>query len=220
MNEREVKRLVYIVTAAYPMHFGKYGATELRNLTDAWLAVLGDFTYAEAQVGLKAYLATDKKGFPPSVGQIVDKIVTIATSDTLEPMDAWAMVRRAARNGSYGAEEEFERLPEEVKEVVGDPSNIRAMASMTPDAIESVEKSHFLRNSEALQKRRKEEARLPAQIRELINARKQEAANQLSDGSGHGEALRLEGTPGEAVHDAERLLLGAVNKTRGRAAGE
>ena len=43
--------------------------------------------------------------------------------------EAWALVRRAARNGIYRAEEEFSFLPEDIRTVIVSPAYLRELAA-------------------------------------------------------------------------------------------
>ena len=50
----------------------------------------------------------------------------LAVKNQLSEAEAWAMVSKAARNGLYGAREEFEKLPEDVKQAIGTPDQLKA----------------------------------------------------------------------------------------------
>lgn len=163
----DISKLLAVIVAAYPMHFRNRSEQDARDQLSAWYAVLGEYPYEVANAALRSYLASDTKGFPPVPGQIIDHIVRITRAETMPAMEAWTLVRKAARNGSYGAEEEFAKLPEDVQKVLGGPSAIRDMAMMSQTSID-VEQAHFLRQYSALQQRRDQEARLPSAVREVM----------------------------------------------------
>ena len=170
MTTRETAQLVYVMRAAYPKTYEKFTNKDFENLILAWEMVLEDYTYQQASAGLKTYLASDTKGFPPSPGQVVDCIHKIIKpqSDELTGLEAWALVRRAISNSIYNAETEFDRLPKAVQRAIGSPANLREMASLDIEQVETVEQSHFIRNYEAMVKRLAEDAKMPASVLELI----------------------------------------------------
>ena len=170
MTTRETAQLVYVMRAAYPKTYEKFTNKDFENLILAWEMVLEDYTYQQASAGLKTYLASDTKGFPPSPGQVVDCIHKIIKpqSNELTGLEAWALVRRAISNSIYNAETEFEKLPQAVQRAVGGPANLREMAALDIEQVETVEQSHFIRNYEAMVKRLAEDAKMPASVRELI----------------------------------------------------
>ena len=78
------------------------------------------------------------------------------------------MVRRALRNSSYHAEEEFDRLPPEIQQAIGGASALRDMSRIDSDEVATVCQSHFLRAYSAIMARREEEAKLPERVRLLL----------------------------------------------------
>ena len=121
MTRDETKRIIQIMCATYP----NWHPSDLSSTVDAWHLMLEEYPYQEIAVALKAYITSDTSGFAPSVGQIIGKLKLIAAPEQLNEMQAWSMVSKAIRNGTYGAEAEFEKLPEVVQKAVGTPANLR-----------------------------------------------------------------------------------------------
>ena len=84
-------------------------------------------------------------------------------------MAAWGLVSTALRNGNYGAEQEFEKLPSTVKKAVGSPDNLRHWAQSDSKSIETVIQSNFIRTYEAEKKKKNEAAKTPPDVRALID---------------------------------------------------
>jgi hypothetical protein len=124
---------------------------------------------AEVTAAVKALIKTRKEGYPPTVGEVSEKVAELTRPDELTRTEAWSLVSKACRNGIYGAEEEFARLPPLVRKTVGTPNQLREWAMM--DAVTfSVAGSHFQRSFEILQKREREAALLPEAFRERLSA--------------------------------------------------
>ena len=130
---------------------------------------MGDYTYEQVSAGLKIFLASDTKGFPPSPGQVIDCILKITQPESmrLSEAEAWSIVRKAIEKGSYHAEEEYEKFPEAIKRAVGSPSNIRSMAQ-DESFNEEVAKSLFERTYREMLNREREDAKIPQNVKQLI----------------------------------------------------
>ena len=172
MTEQETAQIVYVIGATYPSTFQRYDKEMYARLVRAWHLVLQDYEYGEANAGLSIFLSSETKGFPPSPGQIVECIQRIRpTAETgMTATEAWSLVLKAVRNSAYNAEDEFEHLPPMCKRAVGSPGNLREMALMDKNTVGSVEQSHFIRTYNSLVEREKQDAKLPARVRQLIAA--------------------------------------------------
>lgn len=132
-----------------------------------WYALLKDLDYTAVSKAITEVLRTSK--FPPTVADITERVHRDAAKEDLSEMEAWDLVRRAMRNSIYHSEEEFDRLPDAVKKAIGSAANLREMATMDEDTVESVEQSHFVRSFRVITERRhaEEKAQLPQFIRAL-----------------------------------------------------
>ena len=103
MDNTSVKKLLAVVTTAYPNHFKGYTAADIDNLVMAWDMVLEDYTYEQASNGLKVFMRSDTKGFPPSPGQVVDCILKVykPPESDLSADEAWYRVVKAVQNSNY-----------------------------------------------------------------------------------------------------------------------
>ena len=168
MTKAEIAKLIYVVKATYPNSFSRYTTQDLDNMISAWLSVLTDYTYEQGSAGLKVYLSSDTKGFPPCPGQIVDNILKLSKIAEMTGTEAWALVRKAIRNGYYGAEEEFEKLPPACQRAIGSPASLRELAQIDTETVETVEQSHFIRAYNTQLEREREDAKIPSSVRALI----------------------------------------------------
>ena len=176
MTLQETAKIVYVIKATYPAHFTKYTTKDYDNMIQAWTAVMEDYSYQQASAGMKIYLASDTKGFPPSPGQVIDCITKTMEQPELEmnALEAWDLVRHALKNSAYHSEEEFAKLPSVVRRAVGSASNLREMCMLETSEVETVEQSQFVRTYNATVQRMKDEAKIPSKVRELIAQAAQE----------------------------------------------
>ena len=171
MDGVEVKKLLYVVRSNYKRHFDNYSQEDFENLAIAWGMCLEGYTYEQASMGLKAFMVSDTKGFPPVVGQIIDQISKLDKSnEIMGAMEAWGLVYKAVCNSTYNADTEFAKLPPLCQKVVGNAANLKEMASMDMDTVKSVEQSHFIRQYNATVEREKEMQKLPPSMRLALEA--------------------------------------------------
>ena len=83
-------------------------------------------------------------------------------------MEAWLLVSKALRNGTYGAIEEFNKLPPLVQKAVGSPHNLRNCSQTDTNSIENAVQSNFMRSYRLVVNRENEIKQLPADVRTLI----------------------------------------------------
>ena len=141
MTRDETKQILMRIQTTYP-NWKPQGSLSL--VVDVWHEYLAEFTYAEILAAMKAYVLSDTSGFAPSVGQLTGMLRKMVQNEEVTDLEAWALVSRALRNGYYGAEEEYNKLPPLVQKAVGSPMNLRNWATTDNKSIESVVMSQFL----------------------------------------------------------------------------
>lgn len=164
MTREQVGKLLMTIQAYYP----NYNPPDKEITLNAWYIMLAEYPEELVLQALRACIATNTSGFAPDVGQIMSKIQTISQPQELNGMAAWGLVSKALRNGTYGAVEEFNKLPPLVKQAVGMPDNLKNWATSDYQTIETVIQSNFLRTYETVVKRANEINRMPDDIKSLI----------------------------------------------------
>lgn len=109
---------------------------------NAWYAMIGNMDYQTASEALKAHVNTS-----PYEPKVVDfrKYANRQKTECLNEEEAWALVTKAIRNGAYGSEEEFAKLPDIVQKAVGSPVNLEAWSQLPSDEVHTVVSSNFMR---------------------------------------------------------------------------
>lgn len=165
MTREETIELLMMIQAAFP----NYKPPDKTIAVNTWSLMFADYPYQQVQMALKAYIVTDTSGFAPRIGQIIDKIQMITKPAELNEMEAWSLVSKALRNGGYKSREEFEKLPDLVKEAVGSPENIHNWALTDIKSVESVIQSNFIKSYRFVVNRQKEMQKLPNDIKAMIS---------------------------------------------------
>lgn len=165
MTREETIKALMTIQAAYP----NYKPPDKTVTVNTWHMMLEEYTYEQVISAIKAYISTDNTGFAPCIGQIIDKIQVITTPQELNEMEAWALVSKALRNGYYGAQEEFDKLPPNVQKAVGSPDNLRNWSQTDSGSVENVIQSNFMRSYRTIVARQAEVAKMPQDIKQLVD---------------------------------------------------
>lgn len=165
MTREETKQFLMRISSVYPNWKPQ---AELKYVVETWWEYLSEYTYNEMKIALKTYIVTDTSGFAPAPGQLIDKLQTITAPAELSEMEAWSLVSRALRNGYYGAEQEFEKLPPIVQKVVKTPSQLRNWSQTNSDSVENVIQSNFMRTYRQELAKNREMRKIPQNIRDTL----------------------------------------------------
>ena len=166
MTKNEVVKLLMTIQTFYP----NYQVENKEFTINAWYSIIGDCDYKPMEKALRAYITTDTSGFAPSIGQLINKLNEVQSPQELNEMEAWLLVSKALRNGTYGAVKEFNKLPPLVQKAVGSPDNLRNWAQTDSESIENVVQSNFMRTYRTVVNRAKEYRKMPKDIQALIES--------------------------------------------------
>ena len=168
MTTEEIRNTLAFLKQAYPGSFRDMTAEDARNTIRLWKTFFENEDANIVSAAVIALIGSRKEGFTPTIGEICEKIREIRSPNTLSEQDAWALVAKACRNGSYGYKEEYEKLPPIVQEVVGAPEQLKAWALVDIDELETVTASNFRKSYRARIQRQEELMRIPESIRKKL----------------------------------------------------
>lgn len=166
ITEKQFKVLIKAMKAVYPQETFLPDEDAAR----VWFELLKDMDYKSLSYAVQKHMMTSV--YPPTIADLRKQTVDLVpgTQDMSE-LAAWSLVRQAISNSAYHSEEEFSKLPPMVQKALGNPANLREMALMDMDTVNSVEQSHFLRSYRAVMDREKEKAVLSPRLVNLIEKR-------------------------------------------------
>lgn len=176
MTKKETAQILFLLKEYYP---NSLESSNIENRVNAWYLVLKDHDYQTIQAAMVAFVATDSKGFMPSVGQLLEKATSMRDSGGMTELEAWGLVAKALRNSAYGSEEEFAKLPPAVQRVVRDPRQLREWALMDVDEVQTVIASNFQRSFRTAAKQERDMEALPSSIRQFLGANASAIAKPL-----------------------------------------
>lgn len=167
MTYEDTAKIIKLIMATYESFYRNSDKNATTDRVRAWYDILRDENAAEVAMAVKAYISTDTSGYPPDIGKITDWIYSLHNPDEMTEQEAWNKVLKAACNSAYHAEDEFEKLPPILQNIVGTPNYLRDIARTNADSIQ-VAASNFMRSYKAKAKAAKEQAKLPNDVKKLI----------------------------------------------------
>lgn len=162
MTREEFTKIVLALKSVYTLP--SFLATT--ESLDAWYGCLQDVDYNICKGAVIAYMTTEEK--IPTPASLRKIIMELATMDEQSDISAWGMVSKALRNGIYHSQEEFDKLPENVKKAVGSAEQLHNWATSDYGTIESVIQSNFLRSYRRVVEKEKQISILPQGIVDSI----------------------------------------------------
>jgi len=168
MTIQETSAIMDVLSVAYPQFYKSQDDDDRFMAARLWAEMFKDDNPAIVTAAVKAFIASDTKGFPPSIGSIKDRVYKLSQPQEMTEMEAWGLVARAIDNGTYGSKTEFEKLPEAIQRVIGSPSALRDWAQMRADTVESVIQSNFMRSYRARTAANREYGMLPESVKEVV----------------------------------------------------
>lgn len=108
-----------------------------------WYSCLSDLEYEGVAKAVRNLVM--KSPYKPKVYDIRNEYMNLISETMLTEHEAWTMVRDGIRNGTYGASEEFAKLPPLVQDAVVSPSSLYEWAQLSSEEVDTVIQSLFKR---------------------------------------------------------------------------
>lgn len=168
MTRQETAKIMAVLRGAYPNYYRGMQPDDLMAVVNLWHEMFTDEPYELVAGAVKRLIASDTKGFPPVIGQVKEQIACLMQPERMTEAEAWAIVRKAVRHQPDAAREQFDKLPDVLKRIVGSPSQLRSWAVMDEDTLNSVAASNFMRSYRVRAETLWEQAKLPKALRQAV----------------------------------------------------
>ena len=165
MTYTDVKQLLFTINSVYP----NFKVEDPEKTVLAWLSFLEDQQAGLIGAALKVYVASNRSGFAPSVGQLIQGAQELRDKDSnaLSAGEAWTLVYKAICRSGDNSQEEYDKLPPEIQKAVGSPGQLRAWA-LDDQFNEGVASSNFRRAYDTVLERKRNDALIPADVRRAL----------------------------------------------------
>lgn len=145
MKKTEITKILVVLKTSYPYAFKDMSKEEIESMVNIYEEMFKDDSYDIVSKAIVELIKTFD--YLPSIATIKNKIYDL-THESVDNTDLWDKLVNAIGRSSYYAEEEFNKLPNILKQYVKSPYRLQEMASMDSDVINSVEKGIFMKQIE------------------------------------------------------------------------
>lgn len=166
MTRDETKELLMMIKAVYP-NFG-IRQEEMTATINAWHMMLEEYPADGVIAAFKIYVKANNTGFAPSVSQLIGAMYQPKENRQLSEGEAWAMVKKAIKDGNYHAEERYNELPPIIQRAVGSPNMISQWAQTDSNEVNTVIMSNFQRTYRALLSKQSFNDKVPETLSGLV----------------------------------------------------
>lgn len=164
MTKNEVAQMIAVLQANYPDRMRNQSEEALERLVKTWYGIFASYDKKAVYAAAMAFMANDTKGFMPVAGQINAYLTRLTQPEQITESEAWVLVNKAMQNSTYNSVEEFEKLPPNVRRLVGSATQLREWALIDNSETKSVVASNFQRSYREIANREEERKRLPDHV--------------------------------------------------------
>ena len=170
MTKDDAALVLAVLKTAYPGSYHGMSVQEAKATVALWAGMF-DEPREVVEAAVKAIiLEQPDREFAPTIGQVKARIYKLMHPNELTAQEAWVLVSRAVtRCDLQHPSKTFETLPPAVQRAVGSPNQLREWGMVSEDVFGSVVASNFRKIWEKQQTREREQAALPAELRQMIS---------------------------------------------------
>ena len=172
MTVKECAGIMAILETAYPTYYAKRDDRQKQEAARLYAEMFKDDDGNLVYAAVKSIIVGSDSPFPPSIGEIKNKMHGITNQNELGEGEAWAMVAKAIRSASKDAAKSFECFPPVVQRIVHSPAQLRIWGQMESETVHSVIASNFMRSYKAIAAKEREYEKLPADVKALVSGLK------------------------------------------------
>lgn len=166
MNRQETTQIITLLAGNY-INISEKTKEQKQLMINTWQECLGDLDYKLVLHAVKKTII--ESPYPPTIHEVRKNAIEFVNPTTQKTgIEAWNEAIKMISNGLYMTEEQFNNYSPEVKRFFGSVNQVRQLAMVDMETINTVTKGQFLKQYDILVQRDKEEKLLPAPMKEMI----------------------------------------------------
>jgi len=166
MNRMETIQVITLLAGNYDSIASK-DKTQKDLMIATWLECLGDLDYKLVLQAVKKTIISSP--YPPTIHEIRKNAVEMINPTTQKTaIEAWDEALKMISGGLYMTEEQFNQYSPEVRNFFGSVNQVKQLAMVDMDTINTVTKGQFLKQYDVLVEREKQENLLPETMKDMI----------------------------------------------------
>lgn len=166
MTKEETKQILKVLRISYPNSFKNLTNEDTYLFLDLWSEAFKEEPVEIVIQAVKSIIYTDTREFAPNIATVRRAIYKLLHKDELNEIQAWELVAKALTHGISNPKGEYEKLPEEIKEVVGSPRQLTQWAMLDDFGINQVSRD-FQKNFKSIKERKMENWCYPNEFKQL-----------------------------------------------------
>ena len=170
MNREETKQVLKVLSTAYPRYFADMTKADKIDQINLYMDMFGEYPTQIVIAALHSYIRHNE--YPPSIAGLQKQIDLLIHKD--DKMELCNTLAAACSRGTRMTAEEFETLPESIREWAGDVGQIKELALMDSVTFNSVIRGQFLKTIPQIIERQEAKKKLPAETKRLLEMLKLE----------------------------------------------
>lgn len=167
MTRADTAKILAMLAAEYPNSFTKMDENTKRVKLELWCNEFKNDSFESVYTAVRMCMESGAD-FAPNIGQLRKRMRMQTEQAEMSEGEAWALVSKACRNGSYGYKKEFEKLPPIVQRAVGTPEQLKEWAAMDESTVQSVIASNFQRGYRSIRERQREKENYSPALKSMI----------------------------------------------------
>lgn len=166
MKRSETIQIIALLAGNYESIANKTNSQK-QLMVNTWQECLGDLEYNLILQAVKKTII--ESPYPPTIHEIRKNAIELINPTTKKTgIEAWNEAIGMISNGLYMTEEQFNNHSPEVKRFFGSVNQIKQLAMVDMETINTVTKGQFLKQYDILLQRDREEKILPEPMKEMI----------------------------------------------------
>lgn len=166
MKKTEMVQIITLLAGNYDSIANK-SQTQRELMLNTWYECLGDLDYQIVLQAVKKSIINSI--YPPTIHEVRKNAIEMINPTTKKTaIEAWNEALKMISNGIYMTQEQFQSCSPDVKKFFGSVNQVRQLAMLDSDTVNSVTKGQFLKQYDVLIERDREEKMLPEDMKCLV----------------------------------------------------
>ncbi len=166
MNRNEAATIMAILQVAFPAFYRNVTAADAKAAINLWAEMFADDPADQVAAAVKAIIAVQVEGFPPTIGAVKEKLRELRNINAMTAQEGWTWALKAAQGNV-----KWDDLPEPVKKAIGSQSILYEWRyNVDVEAFNTVIYSQFIKAFNINQEREVALEKLPTSVRQMISS--------------------------------------------------
>lgn len=165
MSRDTVIAILGILRTAYPRFYSTMAREDAEKTIELWQEMFKDMSPQVVTAAVKSLI--NSFSYPPTIADVKNEIYKL-TSNEKTAIELWNELKSACRSGIYGSQAIFPNLSKEIQLFLKNPMQLKELAVMDSETLNTVVKGQFLKQIEIIQKREKENVMMLPETKNFI----------------------------------------------------